>query len=113
MLNNQELGRALAECPAERVTKEHIESRIADTSFTRFNDTVTICQITLDNSYSVRGESACVNPENYNQEIGERIAFDNAFNKLWPLFGFMLAEYNLRSKIIGEAQKGTTDDLED
>ena len=52
----------------------------------------------LDNGFSVSGESACVNPENYNQQIGEKIAFDNAFRQLWPLFGFLLAEkYKLRA----------------
>lgn len=40
----------------------------------------------------MRGESACVNPANYDQEIGERIAYDNAFSKLWAFFGFVLAE---------------------
>jgi len=92
MLNNQQLEQSLEASPAERVTKEYMESRIVDKTFLRFFDTVTLCQLTLDNGYSVRGESACVKPENYNQEIGERIAFDNAFNKLWPLFGFLLAE---------------------
>ncbi len=92
MLNNDQLETALNASPKPRVTKEYMESRITDKSFSRFSGTVTICQITLDNGYSVRGESACVNPENYNQEIGERIAYDNAFNKLWPLFGFLLAE---------------------
>jgi len=54
--------------------------------------TVTICSITLDNGYSVRDESACVDPANFNREIGEKIAYDRAFNKLWQLFGFLLAE---------------------
>ena len=98
MLKDNELIEALAKSPAPRITEDFMEARIKETSFTRFSETVTICQITLDNGYSVRGESACVNPENYNQEIGERVAFDNAFNTLWPLFGFFLAEsqYQLR-----------------
>lgn len=96
LLNDNELNAALEASPAERVTKEYIERRIAETTFTRFSDTVTIANIKLDNGYSVRGESACVNPENYNQGIGERIAADNAFDKLWPLFGFLLAEKNFQ-----------------
>lgn len=100
MLNDKELEAALCASPAERVTKEYMESRIKQEEFQRYSDTVTICQITLDNGYSVRGESACVNPENYNKEIGERIAKDNAFNKLWPLFGFLLAEKNKLAKEI-------------
>ena len=94
MLDNAQLDTALNGSPAPRVTKEYMESRITDKTFTRFSGTVTICEIMLDNGYSVRGESACVNPDNYNQEIGERIAYDKAFNKLWPLFGFLLAEKN-------------------
>ena len=51
-----------------------MESRIANREFRRLGKKVTICSITNDNGYSVRGESACVNPENYNQQIGEKIA---------------------------------------
>lgn len=92
MLTDSEKDEKLAASPAPRVTKEYMESRIAETTFTRFTGTVTICNVTLDNGYSVRGESACVSPANYNQEVGEKIAYDMAFNKLWPLFGFLLAE---------------------
>lgn len=97
-ISKEELDKRLAESPAERVTKEYIESRIESFECSRFTDTVTICNVKLNNGYSVRGESACVNPENYNKEIGERIAYDNAFAKLWPLFGFLLAERNLLKK---------------
>ena len=73
-ISNERLDELLAASPAERVTPDYIKSRIAKTEFTRFSDTVTICSITLDNGFSVRGESACVNVENYNQEIGEKIS---------------------------------------
>lgn len=94
MLTNEELEVKLAESPAPRVTKEYMESRIARkvTSKLPFTETVTICHLELDNGFSVRGESACVNLANYNQEIGEKIAYDNAFQKLWAFFGFVLAE---------------------
>jgi len=103
VISNERLDELLAASPAERVTKEYMESRIVCTSFHAIENqhspvkvapTATICNILLDNGYSVRGESACVNPENYNQEIGEKIAYDNAFRQLWPLFGFLLAEKN-------------------
>ena len=101
MLTNEQLETKLNECPAERVTPEYMQSRIAQVSFHRIVDehapahpspTATICNILLDNGFSVRGESACVKPENYNQEIGEKIAYDKAFNQLWAFFGFLLAE---------------------
>lgn len=92
MLTTQELDNKLAQSPAERVTTEYMQSRIKDTTFTRLNETVTICNINLDNGFSVRGESACVKAANYNKEIGEKISYDQAFGKLWAFFGFLLAE---------------------
>lgn len=94
LITNDELDKLLAASPAERVTPEYMQSRITGTDFNRIGETVTHCRIVLDNGFSVSGESACVNPENYNQQIGEKIAYDNAFRQLWPLFGFLLAEKN-------------------
>lgn len=94
-ISDEELEKLLSESPAERVTQEYITSRIANVTYTRLPDsTMTICHLTLDNGFAVIGESACVNPANYNQAIGESVAHFNAFNKLWPLFGFLLAEKN-------------------
>ena len=53
---------------------------------------LTFCVLTLRNGFTVTGESACVSPENFNSEIGRRIARENAVNKLWPLLGYALKE---------------------
>jgi len=98
LITNEKLDELLAASPAERVTPEYMKSRITSTDFTRIGETVTHCRIVLDNGFSVSGESACVNVENYNQEIGEKIAYDNAFRQLWPLFGFLLSEKNKLKK---------------
>lgn len=98
IITNEKCDELLAASPAPRVTKEGMESRINSKEFIRVGETVTLCNIVLDNGYSVRGESACVNTANYNQQIGEKIAYDNAFAKLWPLYGFLLAEDNFRSQ---------------
>lgn len=93
LMNDGELATELQNRPGPTVTKEAIEARIADVAFSVLpKSTVTLCNITLDNGYSVRGESACVDPSNFDQAIGERIAYDNAFARLWPLLGFALAE---------------------
>lgn len=98
MITTEQLEQKLTESPAPRVTKEYIQSRIREITFVKLGETLTHCTIALDNGYLVTGESACVNPANYNQEIGEKIAHDNAFNKLWSLFGFLLAEENLKNR---------------
>ena len=98
LVNNEKLNELLEASPAPRVTKDGIESRIEETFFTKIGLTLTHCRIVLDNGFSVSGEASCVNTANYNQEIGERIAYDNAFAKLWALYGFFLAEDTLRAK---------------
>ena len=98
-MTNEEMDAAIAALPGDKVTKDQMERRIAGEDYVRINDTVTVCSLTLDNGFSVRGESACVAPENYNQEIGEKLARERAFNALWPLFGFLLAERRYALKL--------------
>jgi hypothetical protein len=92
-MTQDELAAKLAASPSDdRVTPERIKDRIVEVKYQRLGPTLTHCAIHLNNGYIVTGESACVAPENYRQDIGEKIAFDVAFAKLWPLFGFLLAE---------------------
>lgn len=51
---------------------------------------LTFCVLVLRNGFTVTGESACVSPENFNAEIGRRIARENAVAKIWPLMGYEL-----------------------
>ena len=53
---------------------------------------LTFCVLVLGNGFTVTGESACASPENFNSEIGRRIARENAVSKVWPLLGFLLKE---------------------
>lgn len=53
---------------------------------------LTFCVIILKNGFTVSGESACASPENFNAEIGRRIARENAVQKIWPLMGYALKE---------------------
>ena len=51
-----------------------------------------ICEIKLQNGFTVRGEAACVSKDNFNQKIGEDISFENAREKIWQLEGYLLQE---------------------
>jgi hypothetical protein len=53
---------------------------------------LTFCVLVLRNGFTVIGHSACASPENYNKEIGERIARENAERQIWPLLGFRLRD---------------------
>lgn len=92
-MTGEQLDKAIADRPYPKVTKESIESRIVLVDYIVVPDsTVTICNIRLDNGYSVRGESACVDPRNFDPEIGQNLAYKDAFAKLWALEGYLLAE---------------------
>ena len=55
---------------------------------------LTFCVLLLRNGFTVTGESACASPENFDADIGKKIARANAVQKIWPLMG-----YELRSKL--------------
>ncbi|NTZ82395.1 hypothetical protein FCJ61_05030 [Burkholderia metallica] len=55
-------------------------------------DLLTFCVLVLRNGFTVTGESACASPENFDTEIGRRIARENAVNKVWPLLGYALRD---------------------
>lgn len=53
---------------------------------------LTFCVLVLKNGFTVTGENACVSPENFDPEIGRKIARDNAVNKIWMLEGYLLKQ---------------------
>lgn len=87
---------------APRVTPASIEESIsAEYYFTADQATagspqmvglnlLTFCILVLKNGFMVTGESACASPENFDAEIGRKIARQNAFAKIWPLEGYVL-----------------------
>ena len=95
---------------APRLTPDHIDSKIKAVEYILPRDvckrdngvevfdaplplqTLTFCILTLENGFTVTGESACASPENFDAEIGKKIAYDNARNKIWQLEGYLLKE---------------------
>lgn len=64
-------------------------------------DLLTFCVIVLRNGFTVTGESACASPENFDAELGRKIARRNAEAKIWPLMGYVLREKLHRSAGVG------------
>ena len=97
---------------AARVTPADIEASIASEHYFTASDGVygagngvakerpgalsllTFCVLVLQNGFTVTGESACASRENFDPEIGKKVARENAKQKLWPLLG-----YELKTKI--------------
>lgn len=79
---------------APRLTPDLIDSVITDKAYHVFDGTcLTVCCLTLKNGFTVTGESACASPENFNQELGEKVAFEQARKKVWELEGYLLKQH--------------------
>lgn len=91
---------------APRVTPDDIEANIVGEYFFTAADAtagspqfdqlrlLTFCVLVLRNGFTVTGESACASPENFDAELGRKIARQNAVQKVWSLMG-----YELRTKL--------------
>lgn len=88
---------------APRLTPDLIDSKIKSVSFHVFGETcLTVCCMTLQNGFTVTGESACASPENFNAEIGEKIAREQARNKIWILEGYLLKQDLFQQEILND-----------
>lgn len=112
------------------VTKELIDSKIkavyyynaADAAKSAFVDSealpaedlanltlVTHCIIILDNGFKVDGISACIDPTRYNEQIGKECAYEEAYNKIWQLEGYLLKQGMYEQVLNQEMLKGFVD----
>lgn len=93
MLNQEQLNEKLDQSPSQkRLTPDLLKSKVSSMEFHRLSDTLTVAVVTTVNGFQLVGKSACADPANYNQEIGEKVAFDDAFKQLWALEGYLLRE---------------------
>ncbi len=51
-----------------------------------------VCELTLRNGFTVRGESSVVSKANFNEDIGRTISRQNAREKIWALEAYLLQE---------------------
>lgn len=113
MNNDQQIEKEIQDkgLTAPRITPADIEANIASEHYFTAQEGVngavshnakkvkelgllTFCVLVLRNGFTVTGESACASPENFDAELGRKIAKQNAIAKVWPLMG-----YELRTKL--------------
>lgn len=76
-----------------RVTVADMQAKVKSSTFVLLADgRTTVCQITLENGYTVTGTSSCVSKDNYNQALGEKYAYEKAFEEIWELEGYLLRQ---------------------
>lgn len=87
---------------APRITPEDLDAQIADEMYHVFpGTTLTACCLVLRNGYAVLGYSAASSPENFDEEIGRKVARADARDKIWSLEGYLLRERLHNAKEVG------------
>jgi hypothetical protein len=74
---------------------------------------LTFCVLVLQNGFTVTGESSCASPENFDADLGRKIARQNAVNKIWPLEGYLLRQKLHESSAKAESEGESTEETED
>lgn len=77
-----------------RVTLDSIKDKIAERVFMRptIEPTMTVCFLKMSNGFVVIGKAAPADPANFDRELGEKFAFEDAVRQIWPLEGYALRE---------------------
>lgn len=83
---------SVAVATAPRVTLESMEAHIADAHYILHDNILTLCILKMRNGFYVVGESAPASPENFNEALGRKFAYENAIRQLWKLEGYALRE---------------------
>lgn len=106
-LEVSEAQSAAVQITPHRVTLDQVNDAIENVEFINPESApqLTIAVAKLKNGFIVTGKSACADPANFNKDLGEKFALENAKRKIWDYLG-----YNLCEKL---AVKPASNDTED
>lgn len=96
MAQNHEEVAAMMErlgCTGEHITADGISARIEEIDFQIVmlaGNKFMYCGIKMKGGFVVTGKpAACIDPDNWRDEIGEKISFDNTFSEIWRLEAYL------------------------
>ena len=77
-----------------KLSEEQIKSVIVLDEYVKMGKKTVICLATLKNGFELVGVGSCVDPANFNEELGKQYACEDAekksIAKLWELEGYRL-----------------------
>lgn len=92
-MTNERRDELLANRPSpNHVTPDSIKAKVRGVQYVN-EGVMTIAILTMENGYTITGQSACADPANYDKNLGEKIAYDDAVRKVWPLEGYLLRQH--------------------
>ena len=72
------------------ISQKMVDDFIVAKEVSTLGDKVTVVRATLRNGFELVESSACVSPENYDEELGAKICMEKIKDKVWFLLGFLL-----------------------
>lgn len=79
---------------ANRVDLKDLHEKISSIEF--WNPTaapaMTVAAVTLDNGFTVTGQSAAADIKNFDKALGQKFAVEDAVRKIWAYEGYLLRE---------------------
>lgn len=80
------------------ISQNMVDDFITEVHTETMGDKCTVVRAVLRNGFEIVESSACVSPENYDEEMGREICLKKIKSKVWMLLGFLLqtAVYGVR-----------------
>ena len=73
-----------------KILKEDVENFITNVDCITMGDKTTVVNAHTLTGFDTVRHSSCVDPKNYNQELGKQYAMEEVINDLWSHLGFVL-----------------------
>lgn len=86
------------------ITEEYIAEIMENSEFETHTvfDKCAIVSCRLPNGFVITESSACVSPENYDEELGAEICFDKIADKIWELEAYRLQQHLWENSMMEE-----------
>lgn len=75
-----------------KITQEMVDKVLAEADIRdeKWWDNLTVVSVKLKNGWTITQTSACVDPANYDHELGKRICLEKIEDEVWKLLGWSL-----------------------
>lgn len=73
-----------------KLTPADIDAAIKSVEYSKMGEKTSVCLVTLVNGYELIGVSSCVDPANFDPQIGNDLALKKAKDQIWMLEGYVL-----------------------
>ena len=91
-LTSEEIARRAAVHTGFKLSTDAVKSLIKSTVFLQIEETtMTVCVLVLNSGSAIIGQFSCIDPANFDIEIGRTFAYQDALDQLMQREGYMAA----------------------